>query len=149
MGEDAGQIEQEEAFKQIKEYFGQTENWLYEEGEDAPKQTYEGILKSFHEKMNVYQMWKAKYMQMKAKEEEKRRFMEVQEKRGSPHQVRGHHGQQQHHQPQQQNNPHSRQIPVVYEGGSPYMRNNHQDPNNSQPRQEAVVGDHGYSRPNQ
>jgi len=171
--EDAGQIEQEEAFKQIKEYFDQTENWLYEEGEDAPKQTYEGILKSFHEKMNVYQMWKAKYMQMKAKEEEKRRFMEVQEKQGSPHQVRGHHGQQQHHQPQQhhhqqpqqqhhqqqqqqyhqqpqqQNNPHSRQIPVVYEGGSPYMRNNHQDPNNSQPRQEAVVGDHGYSRPNQ
>merc|ERR1712107_251745 len=31
--------------------FDQTENWLYEEGEDAPQQTYEGILKSFHDKM--------------------------------------------------------------------------------------------------
>merc|ERR1711892_1588763 len=57
----------------IKEDFEQTENWLYEEGEDAPEQTYKDILKSFHEKMNVFQMWKTKYTQMKAKEEEKRR----------------------------------------------------------------------------
>merc|ERR1712203_736460 len=72
------QLEKEQAYQQIKEYFDQTENWLYEEGEDAPQQTYEGILKSFHDKMGVFQMWKSKYLQMKAREEEKRQFLEVQ-----------------------------------------------------------------------
>merc|ERR1711963_834564 len=75
---EADQLEKEQAFQQIKEYFDQTENWLYEEGEDAPQQTYEGILKSFHDKMGVFQMWKSKYLQMKAREEEKRQFLEVQ-----------------------------------------------------------------------
>merc|ERR1719412_1909324 len=70
------QLEKEQAYQQIKDYFDQTENWLYEEGEDAPQQTYEGILKSFHDKMGVFQMWKSKYLQMKAKEEEKRKFLE-------------------------------------------------------------------------
>merc|ERR1712107_955048 len=65
---EADQLEKEQAFQQIKEYFDQTENWLYEEGEDAPQQTYEGILKSFHDKMGVFQMWKSKYLQMKARE---------------------------------------------------------------------------------
>merc|ERR1712107_62971 len=63
---EADQLEKEQAFQQIKE-FDQTENWLYEEGEDAPQQTYEGILKSFHDKMGVFQMWKSKYLQMKAR----------------------------------------------------------------------------------
>merc|ERR1712190_710847 len=92
---EADQLEKEQAFQQIKEYFDQTENWLYEEGEDAPQQTYEGILKSFHDKMGVFQMWKSKYLQMKAREEERRQFLEVQ-------------AQQQ--QQQQQRTPTSRQI---------------------------------------
>merc|ERR1712107_71518 len=74
---EADQLEKEQAFQQIKEYFDQTENWLYEEGEDAPQQTYESILKSFHDKMGVFQMWKSQYLQMKAREEEKRQFLEV------------------------------------------------------------------------
>merc|ERR1712018_855602 len=64
---ESDQLEKEQAYQQIKEYFDQTENWLYEEGEDAPQQTYEGILKSFHDKMGVFRMWKTKYLQMKAK----------------------------------------------------------------------------------
>merc|ERR1712004_634302 len=109
---EADQLEKEQAFQQIKEYFDQTENWLYEEGEDAPQQTYEGILKSFHDKMGVFQMWKSKYLQMKAREEEKRQFLEVQ-------------AQQQ----QRPRTPTSRQIPVVYEGEGPYVRSQHpQDP---------------------
>ena len=87
-------IEGEQAFQQIKEYFDQTENWLYEEGEDAPRETYESIQKSFHEKMGVFQMWKSKYLQMKAKEEERQRFLD---------------GQGQH----QQQIPVQRQIPIV------------------------------------
>merc|ERR1712013_280043 len=39
INENSEGIEEEEAFKNIKDYFEQTENWLYEEGEDAPEQT--------------------------------------------------------------------------------------------------------------
>jgi len=141
--EGADQLENEQAFQQIKDYFDQTENWLYEEGEDAPKQTYESIQKSFSEKMSLFQMWKTKYLQMKAKEEEKRRFMEMQEQNGHHQHARG------HGPPQQQGNPLSRQIPVVYEGGAPYVRTQQHDPSNCPPRQETLPGDHGYSRPSQ
>jgi len=131
---EADQLEKEQAYQQIKEYFDQTENWLYEEGEDAPQQTYEGILKSFHDKMGVFQMWKSKYLQMKAKEEEKRQFLEVQAQ-----------------QPQQRTrSPTSRQIPVVYEGEGPYVRSNQQQQHEqcAPNRQHGPpTGDHGYSRP--
>jgi len=126
------QLEKEQAFQQIKEYFDQTENWLYEEGEDAPQQTYEGILKSFHDKMGVFQMWKSKYLQMKAKEEEKRQFLEV---------------QQAQQQQQRTRSPTSRQIPVVYEGEGPYVRSQQQHEQCAPTRQGPPVGDHGYSRP--
>jgi len=151
MNENSEGIEEEEAFKNIKDYFDQTENWLYEEGEDAPEQTYKDILKSFHEKMNVFQMWKTKYMQMKAKEEEKRRFMEQQDMQ------RRQHSQQQRTPQYSQNRSHdprvSRQIPVVYEGEGPYTRHPHQDHMNTRPHPEDSCGrhpspsDHGYSRP--
>jgi len=128
---EADQLEKEQAYQQIKEYFDQTENWLYEEGEDAPQQTYEGILKSFHDKMGVFQMWKSKYLQMKAKEEEKRKFLEVQAQ-----------------QPQQRTrSPTSRQIPVVYEGEGPYVRSQQQHEQCAPTRQGPPTGDHGYSRP--
>merc|ERR1712211_212899 len=132
---EADQLEKEQAFQQIKEYFDQTENWLYEEGEDAPQQTYEGILKSFHDKMGVFQMWKSKYLQMKAREEEKRQFLEVQAQQ-----------QQQQQQQQQPRTPTSRQIPVVYEGEGPYVRSQHPQDPQCAPRHPSH-GDHGYSRP--
>ena len=41
---EADQLEKEQAYQQIKEYFDQTENWLYEEGEDASvAAAYKGI----------------------------------------------------------------------------------------------------------
>merc|ERR1712107_85939 len=101
-------------------------------GEDAPQQTYEGILKSFHGKMGVFQMWKSKYLQMKAREEEKRQFLEVQ-------------AQQQQQQQQRPRTPTSRQIPVVYEGEGPYVRSQHPQDPQCAPRH--PHGDHGYSRP--
>merc|ERR1712218_679519 len=123
------QLEKEQAYQQIKDYFDQTENWLYEEGEDAPQQTYEGILKSFHDKMGVFQMWKSKYLQMKAKEEEKRKFLEVQAQ-------------------QRPRTPTSRQIPVVYEGEGPYVRSQQQHEQCAPTRQgHPTAGDNGYSRP--
>jgi len=134
--EESDNVQEEETFKQIKDYFDQTENWLYEEGEDAPKQTYADILKSLHEKMNVFQMWKDKYFQMKAKEEERRKFMEQEKQRHA----QGHHN--------------SRQIPVVYEGTGPYEAREPQrqvpgETHMGYPHQGWVrppPQDHGYSR---
>jgi len=139
-------IEEEEAFKNIKDYFDQTENWLYEEGEDAPEQTYKDILKSFHEKMNVFQMWRTKYMQMKAKEEEKRRFLEQQDmqRRQQPQQQRSSQYPQNHGQDPRV----SRQIPVVYEGEGPYSRQSHPDRQTEDSyNRHPSPSDHGYSRP--
>jgi len=143
-------IEEEETFKTIKEYFDQNENWLYEEGEGAPEQTYKDILKSFHEKMNIFELWKNKFLQMKAKEEEKRKFMEQQEKQRSqhPHQHSQEYSQNQNPDPRV-----SRKIPVVYEGEGPYSRNQNQDQMNNRPesdpnyRRQPSPSDHGYSRP--
>jgi len=143
--EDSENIEEEETFKQIKDYFDQTENWLYEDGEDAQKKTYEDILKSFHEKMNVFKLWKSKFNQMKAKEEERRKFLEQNKQQAEQGRM-------------------SRQIPVVYEGNEPYTSRSagshgeHQqrDPQDAQrfhsrthPEQGWVrpPSDHGYSRP--
>lgn len=134
--ENSEQIEEEETFKQIKDYFDQTENWLYEEGENAPKHTYQEILKSFHEKMSVFKLWRTKYNQMKAKEEERRKFLE-----------QGRH-------PTVQGGKVSRQIPVVYEGSGPYTpgdQANKAHPESQRPHPEQgwvrPPSDHGYSRP--
>merc|ERR1719495_3034576 len=104
------------------------------EKEQAFQQTYEGILKSFHDKMGVFQMWKSKYLQMKAREEEKRQFLEVQAQ------------QQQQQQQQRPRTPTSRQIPVVYEGEGPFVRSQHPQEPQCAPRHPGH-GDHGYSRP--
>jgi len=150
LNENSEGIEEEETFKTIKEYFDQNENWLYEEGEGAPEQSYKDILKSFHEKMNIFQLWKTKFLQMKAKEEEKRKFMEQQEKQ------RMQNPQQQNKEYSQNQNPDprvSRKIPVVYEGEGPYSRNSSQEQMNNRPqsdtdcRRQPSPSDHGYSRP--
>jgi len=142
--EDSDNIEEEDTFKQIKEYFDQTENWLYEDGEDAPKQIYENILKSFHEKMKVFKLWKIKLNQMKAKEEERKQFLEQNKQQTDQGRM-------------------SRQIPVVYEGQEPYTsrsagshgehQQDHQDAQRFHGKPHPEQGwvrppsDHGYSRP--
>merc|ERR1719228_2176772 len=45
------ELEEEEAFRTLRDYFEEIESWLYDEGEEANKQTYTDILKSFHDKM--------------------------------------------------------------------------------------------------
>jgi len=150
LNENSEGMEEEETFKTIKEYFDQNENWLYEEGEGAPEQTYKDILKSFHEKMNIFELWKTKFLQMKAKEEEKRKFMEQQEKQRSQH---PHPHSQEYSQNQNPDPRVSRKIPVVYEGEGPYSRNSNQDQMNNRAesdpncRRQPSPSDHGYSRP--
>jgi len=102
--------------------------------------------------MNVFQMWKAKFVQMKAKEEEKKRFMEQQEiqrrQQSQQHQRNSQIPQGRTIDPRV-----SRQIPVVYEGEGPYTRNPHQEQMNNRPQAEEGCGrhpnssDHGYTRP--
>merc|ERR1711922_133433 len=64
----------EEAFTNIMQYFEEIEDWLYEEGEDAPKASYVEVEETLHNKMKVFSIWLEKFKQMKAREEEKRSF---------------------------------------------------------------------------
>merc|ERR1712083_178088 len=102
--QDIKEVARQEAKNMLEEQLYKYRAAVVAETDQLEKeQTYEGILKSFHDKMGVFQMWKSKYLQMKAKEEEKRKFLEVQAQ-----------------QPQQRpRTPTSRQIPVVYEGEGP------------------------------
>jgi len=155
--ENSEAIKEEEAFKSIRDYFDQTENWLYEEGEDAPAETYKDILRSFHDKMNVFKMWKTKFLQIKAKEADKKMFMEQQEMRRQHQQQQERNPRYSHQHIQGSSDPRvSRQIPVVYEGDGPYSRNQHADHSGSsskQPmeddsgRQDGSPRDHGYNVP--
>lgn len=95
-------LEAEEAVTNIKIYFDQIENWLYEEGEDVPEESYRESLKQLEDKVKVFYLWRSKVLEMRAREEEKRRRPSP---GGVPESVRQ-----------------SRQIPVVYEGGTPYTR---------------------------
>jgi len=72
------EFEEEEGFRTLRDYFEQTESWLYEEGEEAPEQTYTDILKSFHDKMKIFQIWRENFMQMKKRKDEQERFREQQ-----------------------------------------------------------------------
>lgn len=96
--EKSEQVEKEEAFISLKTYFDDIENWLYEEGEDAPRKSYKDMQESLSSKMKIYTIWFDKFMQMKAREEEKKQFMENQKNQGN-----------------------QRQIPIVYEGGDDYV----------------------------
>jgi len=138
LNENSDNVEREETFKQIKDYFDQTENWLYEEGEDAPEQTYKETLQTFHEKMNLFQMWKSKFLQGSANEAEKRRFMEQQaaQRRQTPQQRNPFNTHSQNPDPRV-----SRQIPVVYEGEGSYSRQPQQDHQYTRPQPET-----GYQR---
>jgi len=91
-------VEKEEAYTSLLAYFDEIENWLYEEGEDAPKSSYLEISETLSTKMKVYSVWLEKFMQIKAKEEEREKFIERQKAQES-----------------------QRQIPVVYEGDDQYV----------------------------
>jgi len=103
-------LEEEENTLKLKQYFDEMENWLYEEGEDAPEEAYKENLKCLQEQLQYYQSWKTKFLQQRAKEEERRRYLEHQEQQRRPHSSSSPNTQQRS----------SRQIPVVYEGVGPY-----------------------------
>jgi len=88
-------LETEETVNNVQAYFQQIENWLYEEGEEAAEQTYRDTSKQLQERVKVFQLWRSKMVEICARRSERRT---------SPG-------------PRQ-----SRQIPVVYEGESPYTR---------------------------
>jgi len=111
----------EEAFTNIMQYFEEIENWLYEEGEDAPKASYVEVEETLHNKMKVFSIWLEKFKQMKAREEEKRKFMEEQE--AFHHQRDASRHQQQPMQERQE-----RQIPVVFEGHGGYVPTKRRSP---------------------
>jgi len=97
-------LEAEEAVSNMKTYFDDIENWLYEEGEDVPEQSYRETLKQLQDKVKVWRLWRSKLLELRAREQERR----------SPRMSSPGVGQS--------GARHSRQIPVVYEGATPYSR---------------------------
>merc|ERR1711933_603813 len=83
-------LEEEENTQKLKTYFDEIEAWLYEEGEDAPEESYKENLLCLHQQVSIYQTWKTKFLQQRRP------------------QTGG-----------QAPGP-GRQIPVVYEGAGPY-----------------------------
>merc|ERR1712029_1167641 len=106
-------LDDEENTQKLKQYFDEMENWLYEEGEDAPEEAYKENLKCLQEQVQYYQSWKTKFLQQKAIEVERRRYLVQQEQR-RPHSANPNSQQRS-----------SRQIPVVYEGVGPYTHTQH------------------------
>ena len=96
-------FEAEEAVNNMKSYFDQIENWLYDEGEDVSEESYRDILKQLKDRVKVFQMWRSRMVEMRAREQER-----SSRSRPSPGVA-----------PQSGR---SRQIPVVYEGEAPYTR---------------------------
>ena len=88
-------LESEEAVRNIRDYFDQIEAWLYEEGEEAGEQSYRETNQLLQEKVNIFQLWRSKMVEMMARQSQRR--------------------------PSPGPRP-SRQIPVVYEGETPYSR---------------------------
>jgi len=130
VSETSSGLESEEAVQNIRAYLDQIEAWLYEEGEDAGEEDYRETNKLLQEKFNIFQLWRSKMAEMMAREEARRN-----QRRPSPG-------------PRP-----SRQIPVVYEGESPYTRQTSARPQsapfdtlNRQRRQRHVMEDPFFNR---
>jgi len=130
VSETSSGLESEEAVQNIRAYLDQIEAWLYEEGEDAGEEDYRETNKLLQEKFNIFQLWRSKMAEMMAREEARRN-----QRRASPG-------------PRP-----SRQIPVVYEGESPYTRQTSARPQsapfdtlNRQRRQRHVMEDPFFNR---
>jgi len=109
----ADAVDTQEVYTQLVAYFDEIENWLYEEGEDAPASSYLEVAETLKAKLKVYSVWLDKFNQMKAREEERKRFIETQ-----------------NNNQQKMNSAAagSRQIPVVYEGDADYVPKMQQRP---------------------
>merc|ERR1711874_114247 len=56
--ENSEDVEEEDEFSEIQEYFHSTEDWLYEEGEEASEQKYEEMLREMKDKFATFQQWR-------------------------------------------------------------------------------------------
>jgi molecular chaperone DnaK (HSP70) len=100
--DEEGQLAAEETTQRMRSQLEELETWLYqEEGETASRAAFLEARQQLAERSRIYAMWCEKFLAMKEKEAERRRFME-QEGRGGGEGRRGRSGE--------------RQIPVVYEG---------------------------------
>merc|ERR1712226_133917 len=70
------ELENTDEFNNLKEYFQQTEDWLYEEGEDASEGKYNEMLTAMHEKITAFQQWQTEQIKMRALDEKRKRLMD-------------------------------------------------------------------------
>merc|ERR1712243_156093 len=74
--ETAEKLQDENEFSQIKEYFQQTEAWLYEEGEEASENKYKEMLAVMHQKYAVFQQQQEELVKFKSAEEKRKRMID-------------------------------------------------------------------------
>jgi len=74
--ETAEKVQDEKEFSQIKEYFQQTEDWLYEEGEEASENEYKEMLAVMHQKYAVFQQQQEELVKFKSAEEKRKRMID-------------------------------------------------------------------------
>merc|ERR1712177_134861 len=69
-------VENTDEFINLKEYFQQIEDWLYEEGEEASEGKYKEMLSTMHEKITTFHQWKTEQIKIKALEEKRKRLID-------------------------------------------------------------------------
>ena len=69
-------VENTDEFINLKEYFQQIEDWLYEEGEEASEGKYKEMLTTMHEKITTFHQWKTEQIKIKALEEKRKRLID-------------------------------------------------------------------------
>jgi len=74
VNEKSDELENTDEFSHLKEYFQQTEDWLYEEGEDASEGKYNEMLRAMHEKITAFQQWQSEQIKMRSIDEKRKRL---------------------------------------------------------------------------
>jgi len=76
VNENSEELENADECNNLKEFFLQTEDWLYEEGEDASEGKYNEMLTAMHEKITAFQQWQTEQIKMKAIDEKRKILIE-------------------------------------------------------------------------
>jgi len=135
------ELSDQEVYTNITKFFEETENWLYEEGEGAPKSSYLDMATTLHKKMKVFTTWVDKFQQMKNMENEKKRFMERQQQQQREREEYDQAYRQQRSPPRRERN-----IPVVYEGDDHYIPIRQQHPHYHQHPQHRPQHQHPHAK---
>ena len=131
LNEKSDGIDEEETFNDMKNYFEETEEWLYEEGENASENSYNEMLNSLHGKLNTFEQWETKLRKSKVMKEEKKRYRE-----------------QKLHKSPRNTDLISKQIPVTDDDEELYPRRMHREHTKNRPHHKDCCQNHNSPKDN-